>query len=60
MSGGLDETIKIWNIISGDVLRELATGSLNEAYCRAIILYEKWVITADFNSTIKFWDFENG
>jgi WD40 repeat protein len=58
-SGSLDETIKLWDIASSQVLRTLA-GHSAEVQSVAFSTDGKTLASGSFDETIKLWDVASG
>ncbi|OCL93957.1 caspase family protein [Aliarcobacter thereius] len=59
VSGGLDKTIKIWDINSGKLLNTLY-GHTDRIWTITISKNSKYIISGSADKTIKIWDFNSG
>jgi TIR domain/WD domain, G-beta repeat len=58
-SGGLDRTIKVWNLSTGKEIRTL-TGHDNGVYCVAISPDGQRLVSGSEDNTIKVWNLSTG
>ena len=59
MSGSEDETLKIWDVETGECKQTL-NGHTNRVNCCAVSRLGKWVLSGSFDKTLKIWDVETG
>ncbi len=56
-SGGLDKTIKMWDIFSGQLIRNLIGGH-NSHITRLAIFSSGILLSSSNDNTLKFWDYK--
>ena len=59
VSGGLDKTVKVWDLESGTCLRTLE-GHGNEVWSVAIDADGRRAVSGSLDKTVKVWDLESG
>ena len=59
LSGSHDNTLKIWDVETGECTKTL-NGHTDVVYCCAVSRLGKWVLSGSSDKTLKIWDVETG
>jgi WD40 repeat protein len=59
VSGGLDQTLRVWDVASGQCLRTL-TGHTNWVRCVALTPEGRMAVSASDDRTLRVWDLASG
>ncbi|MEO8328338.1 MAG: NB-ARC domain-containing protein, partial [Nitrospirota bacterium] len=59
VSGGMDQTLKVWDLRTGDCLRTLE-GHMHRVKSCAIDPTGRWVVSGSLDRTLKIWDLATG